>query len=80
MRNSRPAIPTASTPITASIVRPEIFRSRLMDSHEMIVEFDKYCSTCLHEKKAETEAPCDECLEHPVNWETNKPFRYERRT
>ena len=51
-----------------------------MDSHEMIVEFDKYCSTCLHEKKAETEAPCDECLEHPVNWETNKPFRYERRT
>lgn len=51
-----------------------------MDSHEMIVEFDKYCSTCLHEKNAETEAPCDECLEHPVNWETNKPFCYERRT
>lgn len=51
-----------------------------MKDHEMIVEFDKYCSTCLHEKNEETEAPCDECLEHPVNWETNKPFCYERRT
>lgn len=70
----------ASTLTTASTASPGIFRSRLMDSHEMIVEFDKYCSTCLHEKNAETEAPCDECLEHPVNWETNKPFRYERRT
>lgn len=51
-----------------------------MDSHEMIVEFDKYCSTCLHEKNVETEVPCDECLEHPVNPNSHKPFCYEPRS
>ena len=51
-----------------------------MEYHEQLVEFDQYCKTCQHEKLAESDSPCDECLEHPVNWETNKPFRYERRT
>lgn len=51
-----------------------------MDIHELFVKFDKYCATCQHEENAETEPPCDECLEHPVNWETEKPYCYKART
>lgn len=50
-----------------------------MENHELFVEFDKYCPTCQHEKNVETDSPCDECLEHPVNLNSNKPFCYERR-
>ena len=48
-----------------------------MDYHEQFVEFDQYCKTCQHEKLAESDSPCDECLEHPVNWETSKPYCYK---
>lgn len=50
-----------------------------MESYDRIVEFHKYCSTCLHEEVDETESPCDECLEHPVNTNTDKPFCYKRK-
>ena len=48
-----------------------------MEYHEQLVEFGQYCKTCQHEKLAESDSPCDECLEHPVNWETNKPYFYK---
>ena len=48
-----------------------------MEYHEQFVEFDQYCKTCQHEKLAESDSPCDECLEHPVNWKTNKPYCYK---
>lgn len=50
-----------------------------MKNHELFVEFDQYCKTCRHEKLAETDSPCDECLKHPVNTDSNVPFCYERR-
>lgn len=51
-----------------------------MDNRDLIVEFDKYCKTCQHKKLEETDSPCDECLEHPVNQESHKPYCYEQRT
>lgn len=51
-----------------------------MEDHELFVEFDQYCKTCQYEKNAETDPPCDECLEHPVNLNSHRPFCYERRT
>lgn len=51
-----------------------------MEDHELFVAFDQYCGTCQHEKLAENEFPCGECLEHPVNHESHKPFCYEERT
>ena len=50
-----------------------------MEGRVQIVEFDQYCKSCKHEKLAESDSPCDECLEHPVNTDTNAPFYYERR-
>ena len=37
------------------------------------VYFDPYCSTCKHCKKKETEDPCDDCLNEPVNLYSHKP-------
>lgn len=50
-----------------------------MEDHERIVRFDQYCKTCKHEKLEENESPCDECLEHPVNLNSEKPVRYEKK-
>lgn len=44
-----------------------------------IVEFDKYCKTCLHEKKKETEEPCCDCMEESVNMNSHKPVKYEEK-
>jgi hypothetical protein len=43
------------------------------------VYFDKYCKTCKHKKLEETEAPCDECLGEPLNWNTHRPVKYEEK-
>ncbi len=48
-----------------------------MEDRELFVEFDKYCKTCRYKKLDENEPPCDECLEHPVNLNSHKPFCYE---
>lgn len=44
-----------------------------------IVEFEKYCATCVHKDKKHTEMPCDECLENPVNLDSKKPVNYEEK-
>ena len=41
------------------------------------VYFNEYCSKCEHEKKAENESPCDDCLEYPSNTYSHKPVRFE---
>ena len=43
------------------------------------VYFHKYCPTCKNRKVGNTEAPCDECLGEPLNLETNKPVKYEKK-
>jgi hypothetical protein len=43
------------------------------------VHFDKYCKTCKHEKLKETEAPCYECLGEPLNWNTHRPVKYDKK-
>ena len=38
-----------------------------MEDNYKIVEFDKYCKDCIHEKVDEGDDPCHECLENTVN-------------
>lgn len=47
-----------------------------MNNDEQFVEFDKYCKSCRYEKLEENESPCDECMEHPVNQNSCKPYCY----
>jgi hypothetical protein len=40
---------------------------------EKIVEFDKYCKICKYKDLPETEDPCWDCLEDPVNVYSHRP-------
>ncbi len=51
-----------------------------MVSNYKEVYFDTYCSKCKHLKKPETEEPCNECLNNPVNEWSHKPVRFEENT
>lgn len=42
-----------------------------------LVEYDKYCKTCIHKKKKESEDPCWNCLCQPANVESHKPIHWE---
>lgn len=44
------------------------------------VYFDKYCKTCEHLAKDDTEEPCASCLNEPVNLGSHKPVKYEERS
>ena len=41
------------------------------------VDFHRYCASCKHRVKKETEEPCSECLKETVNTNTVKPVRWE---
>lgn len=43
------------------------------------VEFDEYCNKCVNKDKAESEDPCFECLENPVNIGSHKPVKFEEK-
>lgn len=40
------------------------------------VYFSEYCKKCIHEKKEESEFPCYDCLEEPVNTYSHKPVNF----
>ena len=46
------------------------------ESREKIVEFDRYCLTCLSKDKKEDEDPCEECLANSTNLDSHKPIHY----
>jgi hypothetical protein len=51
-----------------------------MDEPNKEVRFDKYCHKCQHyDENNEYKDPCEECLDHPLNLHTEKPFNYEER-
>lgn len=52
--------------------------SDIHPSEQKEVYYDKYCSKCIHKDEEPLEdTPCDECLDHPVNWYSHKPVKFE---
>lgn len=43
------------------------------------VYYHEYCKKCVHREVKNVEAPCDECLTEPLNWNTHKPTKYEEK-
>lgn len=43
------------------------------------VYFGEYCKNCKYWEKLETDDPCDECLENPVNLYSHKPVCWEEK-
>ena len=50
-----------------------------MDEQERIVDYSKWCEKCVHEKKAEVDIPCFDCLDTPINLNTDKPIHFEEK-
>lgn len=43
------------------------------------VYFHKYCESCKHKGLKDTDEPCNECLDNPVNLYSHKPVKYEEK-
>lgn len=43
------------------------------------VYFGEFCKKCQYKDKKETESPCCECLEEPVNLYSHKPVKFEEK-
>lgn len=43
------------------------------------VDFHKYCKTCKYSKNKDTDEPCDECLENPVNTNSHRPVFWKHK-
>ena len=50
-----------------------------MENQMRIVDFEKYCETCKHKKLEEKLDPCNECLDNPVNEDSEKPVCWEEK-
>lgn len=50
-----------------------------MEEKEHIVDFERYCKTCKHEKRPETDYPCFVCLSIPVRMNSRKPEKWEKK-
>lgn len=50
-----------------------------MEGEHLFVDFKKYCETCKHKDTPETEDPCTECLENPMNLFSQKPVKWEEK-
>lgn len=43
------------------------------------VYFDEYCPKCEFHKNKETEQPCFDCLDCPVNEHSHKPVKFKEK-
>lgn len=46
---------------------------------EKEVRFDIYCKHCEHQNTKETADPCNDCLDHPSNSNTEKPIWFREK-
>lgn len=47
-----------------------------MEIRNKEVDFHEYCAKCKYRFREETEDPCNDCLDHPVNQNSKKPILY----
>lgn len=50
-----------------------------METIDKIVEFDRYCKTCVYVKNKESDEPCNECLANTTNLYSHKPVNYKEK-
>lgn len=43
------------------------------------VYYYEYCKSCKHRQVKNTDEPCDECLSEPLNLNTHRPVKYEKK-
>ena len=53
--------------------------SSMAKPQEREVRFDIYCELCKYERRLEKEPPCCDCLDEPVNIDSEKPVYFEKK-
>lgn len=51
-----------------------------MKSNRHVVDFEKWCKTCKYKDCSEWDyenAPCHECIDNAINYDSHKPVLYE---
>ena len=48
------------------------------DGYKMVY-YHEYCKDCKHEKVKDTDEPCNECLDNPINLYSHKPVKFEEK-
>ena len=43
------------------------------------VYFHEFCPSCKHEKVKDTDEPCNECLDNPINLFSHRPVKWEEK-
>lgn len=43
------------------------------------VHFHEYCKSCRHKQVDSNTEPCEECLSEPINLNTHRPVKYEKK-
>lgn len=49
-----------------------------MEIIEKIVNYNKYCPTCAYVDLEDYKDPCNDCLNNPVNTNSQKPINYKK--
>ena len=49
----------------------------VVDSDLREVSYEKYCGICKYADCSESADPCFECLDHPLNYCTDRPVNWE---
>ena len=47
------------------------------NTHE--VDFKKYCNECKYKELKSDEDPCHDCLNHPYNFDSRKPWEFKEK-
>lgn len=48
-----------------------------MEQEYKEVRFDIYCQKCVHKDLDEVKDPCNECLDEPYNYQSEKPVMFK---
>lgn len=51
-----------------------------MTGSEKEVRFDIYCEKCEYYPLSESDSPCWECLDEPLNIDSHKPLHFKEKT
>lgn len=50
-----------------------------MDENTKEVFFHEYCPKCEHWDSEETDDPCNDCLNNPMNYDSHKPVYFKEK-
>ncbi len=49
----------------------------MIENTQMMVRYDKWCDRCKHRDIPENDDPCEQCLDNPINENSEKPIYFE---